>query len=67
MNAVCPECNNVLTEVGNYIICGNCGYKFPVRKPAAPKREAEIFKKDKKVKKTKKAKQPKKPKQPKNP
>ena len=27
MNAVCPKCNNVLTEVGNYIICGTCGYK----------------------------------------
>lgn len=59
----CPECGN--PSYDGAPVCGNCGYKFPVRKPAAPKREAEIFKKDKKVKKTKKAKQPKKPKQPK--
>lgn len=61
----CPECGN--PSYDGAPVCGNCGYKFPIRKVATPKRETEIFKKDKKVKKTKKAKKPKKPKQPKKP
>lgn len=59
----CPECGN--PSYDGAPVCGNCGYKFPVRKIATPKKETEIFKKKNEVKKTKKAKKPKKPKQPK--
>lgn len=60
----CPECGN--PSYDGAPVCGNCGYKFPIRKVAKPKKETVIFKKDKKVKKTK-AEKPKKPKQPKQP
>ena len=45
----CPECGN--PSYDGAPICGNCGYKFPKAKVAAPKKE-DIFKKEPEVKKT---------------
>ncbi len=47
----CPECGN--PSYDGAPVCGNCGYKFPLPKPRAPKTETNIFKEPEK-KKTKK-------------
>ena len=44
----CPECGN--PSYDGAPVCGNCGFKFPKMKTAAPKRE-DIFKQEPKVKK----------------
>ena len=44
----CPKCGNASYDGAP--ICGNCGYKFPKPKVAAPKSE-DIFQKEPKVKK----------------
>lgn len=54
----CPECGN--PSYDGAPVCGNCGYKFPVRKRVAPKKEAKIFDKTQAAKqRNKKPKQPK--------
>ena len=45
----CPECGN--PSYDGAPVCGNCGYKFPKPKVAAPKRE-DIFQKEPKAKKS---------------
>lgn len=47
----CPECGN--PSYDGALACGNCGYKFPLPKPKAPKMETNIFKEPEK-KRTKK-------------
>ena len=44
----CPECGN--PSYDGAPVCGNCGYKFQMKKNKAPKRE-DIFQKPKKPKK----------------
>ena len=45
----CPECGN--PSYDGAPVCGNCGFKFPKQKVAAPKGE-DIFQKERKEKKT---------------
>lgn len=45
----CPECGN--PSYDGAPVCGNCGYKFPMKKRVAPKKEANIFDNSKKAKK----------------
>ena len=51
----CPECGN--PSYDGAPVCGNCGFKFPKQKVAAPKKES-IFEKSSKVEKTPKEKKP---------
>ncbi len=51
----CPECGN--PSYDGAPVCGNCGFKFPKQKVAAPKRES-IFEKAPKEEKSPKEKKP---------
>lgn len=44
----CPECGN--PSYDGAPVCGNCGYKFPVRKVQSQKKQPEIFTSSKKQK-----------------